>query len=328
VIEALSKPFDLDGHQVVVGTSIGITLAPSDASATDQLIKNADMALYRAKADGRGLYRFFEPEMDAKMQARRTLEIDLRKALVAGEFELFYQPIVDLQADAISGFEALLRWNHPKRGLVPPAEFVPTAEEMGLIIPLGEQVLRHACTQAAEWPDDIKVAVNLSPVQFKSRALAQAVMSALASSGLPPHRLELEITESVLLQDNEATLTTLHQLRSLGVRISMDDFGTGYSSLSYLRSFPFDKIKIDKSFIWDMSSGRDDSVAIIRAVTGLGKNLGMATTAEGVETHEQLRSLRKEGCTEVQGYLFSRPMPAHQIPNLLQKFQEGMRSVA
>ena len=328
LIEALSKPFDLTGHQLVIGTSIGIALAPSDGLDTDQLIKNADMALYRAKADGRGVFRFFEPEMDAKMQARRTLEIDLRKALVEGEFELFYQPLVNLQSNEISGFEALLRWNHPTRGLVPPSEFIPIAEEMGLIVPLGEQVLRQACTEAAGWPGDIRVAVNLSPVQFKSKTLALAVTTALASSGLPPQRLELEITESVLLQDNEATLTTLHQLRALGVRISMDDFGTGYSSLSYLRSFPFDKIKIDQSFVQDMSGGEDDSVAIIRAVAGLGRNLGMATTAEGVETQEQLGYLRQEGCSEVHGYLFSRPMPARDVPSLLEKVRQDLRSAA
>jgi len=327
LIETLAKPFDLDGHQVVIGTSIGIALAPSDGLDTDQLMKNADMALYRAKADGRGVSRFFEPEMDAKMQARRTLEIDLRKALVEDEFELYYQPLVNLQSDAVSGFEALLRWNHPTRGLVPPSEFIPVAEEMGLIVPLGEKILRQACTEAAGWPDDIKVAVNLSPVQFKSKTLALAVISALASSGLPPHRLELEITESVLLQDSELTLTTLHQLRALGVRIAMDDFGTGYSSLSYLRSFPFDKIKIDQSFVRDMS-GKEDSIAIVRAVAGLGKNLGMATTAEGVETQEQLRYLRQEGCTEVQGYLFSRPMPARNIRHLLERVRNELRRAA
>jgi len=327
LIETLAKPFDLDGHQVVIGTSIGIALAPLDGLDTDQLIKNADMALYRAKADGRGVFRFFEPEMDAKMQARRTLEIDLRKALAEGEFELFYQPLVNLASNEVSGFEALLRWNHPTRGLVPPSEFIPIAEEMGLIVPSGERILRQACAEAAGWPDDIKVAVNLSPVQFKSKTLALAVTSALASSGLPPHRLELEITESVLLQDNEATLTTLHQLRQLGVRISMDDFGTGYSSLSYLRSFPFDKIKIDQSFVRDLS-GKEDSLAIIRAVAGLGRNLGMATTAEGVETREQLGYLRQEGCTEVQGYLFSRPLPARNIIPLLESVRKELRPAA
>ena len=327
LIETLAKPFDLDGHQVVIGTSIGIALAPLDGLDTDQLIKNADMALYRAKADGRGVFRFFEPEMDAKMQARRTLEIDLRKALAEGEFELFYQPLVNLASNEVSGFEALLRWNHPTRGLVPPSEFIPIAEEMGLIVPLGERILRQACAEAAGWPDDIKVAVNLSPVQFKSKTLALAVTSALASSGLPPHRLELEITESVLLQDNETTLTTLHQLRQLGVRISMDDFGTGYSSLSYLRSFPFDKIKIDQSFVRDLS-GKEDSLAIIRAVAGLGRNLGMATTAEGVETREQLGYLRQEGCTEVQGYLFSRPLPARNIIPLLESVRKELRPAA
>jgi len=328
LIAAPSKPLDLDGHQVVVGTSVGIALAPLDGLETDQLIKNADMALYRAKADGRGVFRFFEPEMDARMQSRRTLELDLRRALAEGEFELYYQPLVNVASNAISGFEALLRWNHTTRGLVPPSEFIPVAAEMGLIVPLGETILQQACLEAAGWPDDIKVAVNLSPVQFKSKTLALAVTSALASSGLSPHRLELEITEGVLLQDSEATLATLHQLRALGVRISMDDFGTGYSSLSYLRSFPFDKIKIDQSFVRGMSSGQNDSVAIIRAVTGLGRNLGMATTAEGVETLEQLGHLRQEGCTEVQGYLFSRPLPARDVLHLLETGRREARSAA
>jgi predicted signal transduction protein with EAL and GGDEF domain len=312
---------------VVVGASVGIALAPSDGVDADQLMKSADMALYRAKSDGRGVFRYFESEMDAKMQVRRGLELDLRKALVEHEFELFYQPIVDLQANRVCGFEALLRWNHPSRGLIGPSEFIPIAEDMGLITPLGEWVLRQACAEAAGWPDDVKVAVNLSPAQFKSKTLALAVTSALAASELSPSRLELEITESVLLQDNETVRGVLHQLRELGVRISMDDFGTGYSSLSYLRSFPFDKIKIDQSFVRDMCN-HDDSIAIVRAVAGLGKNLGMSTTAEGVETDEQLGRLREEGCTEVQGYLFSRPLPASEVPRLLAQVREQMRSAA
>ena len=327
LIADLSRPFDIEGHQVVVGASVGIALAPSDGTEADQLMKSADMALYRAKADGRGVLRYFESEMDAKMQARRALELDLRKALVEHEFELFYQPIVDLQSNRVSGFEALLRWNHPTQGLISPADFIPIAEDMGLITPLGEWVLRQACREAAGWPERVKVAVNLSPAQFKSKALALVVTTALADSGLAPDRLELEITESVLLQDNDTVRGILHQLRALGVRISMDDFGTGYSSLSYLRSFPFDKIKIDQSFVRDMGQ-HEDSIAIVRAVAGLGRNLGMSTTAEGVETNEQLGRLRQEGCTEVQGYLFSRPLPASEVPRLLAQIQLQMRSAA
>jgi predicted signal transduction protein with EAL and GGDEF domain len=300
----------------VIGTSIGVALAPADTSDPDQLLKNADLALYRAKADGRGRYRFFEREMDARMQARRLLEVDLRKAIVAQEFELYFQPLMSLHANEISGFEALLRWNHPERGMVSPAEFIPLCEETGLIVPLGEWVLREACREAATWPGQIKVAVNLSPAQFKSNTLVSIAVSALATSGLLASRLELEITESVLLQDDEANISILHQLRALGVRISLDDFGTGYSSLSYLRSFPFDKIKIDQSFVRELSS-RSDCAAIVQAVASLGSTLGMATTAEGVETVEQLEELRAKGCTEAQGYLFSKPQPAAAVRDLL-----------
>jgi EAL domain-containing protein (putative c-di-GMP-specific phosphodiesterase class I) len=244
------------------------------------------------------------------------VELDLRRALVNREFELFYQPLVNLGTNQVSGFEALLRWRHGERGMVPPAQFIPLAEEIGLIVPLGEWVLRQACSEAATWPGDVKVAVNLSPAQFKSRNLVAAVLTALAYSRLPADRLELEITESVLLSENEANLDTLHRLRDLGVRISLDDFGTGYSSLSYLRSFPFDKIKIDQSFVRELAE-RPDCMAIIRAIAGLGASLGIATTAEGVETREQLDRLRAEGCTEVQGYLFSPPQPAAEVQRLL-----------
>jgi diguanylate cyclase (GGDEF)-like protein/PAS domain S-box-containing protein len=316
LITAVSSRYDIQGHEVVVGASIGIALAPNDGDTPDALLRNADMALYRAKADGRGTAHFFEPEMDRLIQARRLLELDLRKAFVNGEFELYYQPLINLRENRISGFEALLRWRHPKRGMVPPGEFIPLAEEIGLIGPLGEWVLRQACTEATRWPQELNIAVNLSPVQFRSRSVVQAVMTALAYSRLRPERLELEITESVLLADTEANLATLHKLREIGARISMDDFGTGYSSLSYLRSFPFDKIKIDRSFVDDLAN-RPDCLAIIHAVVGLGASLGIATTAEGVETNEQLQHLRAEGCTEVQGFLFSRPRPAAEILDLI-----------
>jgi diguanylate cyclase (GGDEF)-like protein/PAS domain S-box-containing protein len=327
LVEEISAPYELGGHQVVVGLSIGIALAPNDGMDPDELLRNADMALYRAKADGRGLYRFFEPAMDARMQARRSLEIELRKAITNGEFELFYQPLVDVQTEQVTGFEALIRWQHPLRGMIPPSEFITVAEETGLIVPLGEWVLRQACAEAATWPSDVKIAVNLSPNQFKSKTLLLTVVSALAATGLSPRRLELEITESVLLQDSEATLALLLELRGLGVRISMDDFGTGYSSLSYLRKFPFDKIKIDQSFIRDMSD-HDDSLAIVRAVVAMGSGLCIGTTAEGVETARQFDQLKLEGCTEVQGYLFSPPRPAAEVKELLAAINPKRKATA
>jgi len=270
------------------------------------------MALYGAKADGRGTYRFFEPEMDARMQQRRELEMDLRQALINGEFELHYQPLVNLQSNDITGFEALLRWNHPTRGRIPPAEFIPIAEETGLIIQLGDWVLRRACEETASWPQELKIAVNLSPAQLKSRNLVQAVVGALAASSMPATRLQLEITESLLMQNTFATLATLHKLRELGVQIAMDDFGTGYSSLSYLRSFPFDKIKIDRTFINDLTNGAEP-LAIVHAVASLAKSLRMISTAEGVETRQQLEKLQAIGCTEMQGHIFSQARPAAEI---------------
>jgi diguanylate cyclase (GGDEF)-like protein len=325
VIEALLEPFEVHGHQVVIGTSIGIAMAPTDGNEPDQLLRNADMALYRAKANGRGSYHFFQSEMDAQMQERRRLELDLRKALLANEFELYYQPLVQLASGEVCSFEALLRWNHPERGLVGPDEFIPVAEEIGLIVPLGEWVLRQACKDAIAWPDKITVAVNLSAVQFRNPTLALSVVSALGQSGLSASRLELEITESVLLQDDRAVLDTLHQMRDLGVKICMDDFGTGYSSLSYLRSFPFDKIKIDRSFVHELGK-ENDCVAIIRAVTRLGASLGMITTAEGVETEQQLEILRAEGCVQAQGFLFSKPKPLAEIPALLERINLSSRA--
>jgi diguanylate cyclase (GGDEF)-like protein len=316
IVELVSRPYDIEGRHIVIGTSIGIAIAPSDGANPDLLLKNADMALYLAKGDGRGTHRFFEREMDKRLQTRRALELDLRKAIANGEFEVYYQPILYLQTGKVSGFEALVRWNHPERGMVSPGEFIPLAEETGLILPLGEWVLRTACMHAAKWPQAVPVAVNLSATQFKGRNVVQLALNALASSGLPAARLDLEITESVLLQDESHTLGLLHQLRDIGVRISMDDFGTGYSSLAYLRNFPFDKIKIDRSFTRDMLV-RKDCQAIIRAVVGLARSLGITTIIEGIETEEQLAGAKADGCDEGQGYLFAKPMPEREVAAFL-----------
>jgi diguanylate cyclase (GGDEF)-like protein len=326
LIAAMAKLFELEGHQVVTGASVGISIAPNDGSDPDKLLKNADMALYRAKSDGGDSYRFFEPNMDAEMRARRTMEIDLRRALTLGEFEVYYQPFITLKTGRISGFEALLRWHHPERGMVPPLEFIPVAEEIGLIGQIGAWVLKQACLEAAKWPADIHVAVNLSPAQFKHRAVVLDVAAALGASALPAHRLEVEITEAVLLEHTKSNIRILDELRNLGVRISMDDFGTGYSSLAYLQKFPFDRIKIDRSFVNDLPE-RAEALAIVRAVTSLGSSLGMKTTAEGVETEDQLEKLKEEGCTEVQGYLFSKPVPAAQAALLLQNLK-AVKAVA
>jgi diguanylate cyclase (GGDEF)-like protein len=312
VIGALSEPYDIDGQQAVIGVSIGISVGPGDGSNPDKLLRNADLALYRAKSDGRGTFRFFEPVMDLQMQTRRILEQDLRKALPSGEFELYYQPVVNLASKEISGFEALIRWNHPSKGMISPADFIPLAEEIGFIVPMGEWVIRQACATAAQWPDNLHVAVNISAIQFRSPGLMQVIVSALTASGLAPTRLEIEITESVLLHNKEATLAVLHQLRALGIRIAMDDFGTGYSSLTYLQSFPFDKIKIDRSFVKNITEN-SSSLTIVRAVAALANGMGMTATAEGVETAEQLHSIASEGCTEMQGFLFSKPLPAAEI---------------
>ncbi len=319
IVTEISAPFEIDGHQVVIGTSIGIAAAPEDGDDPDVLLKAADMALYRAKNEGRGNYQYFEQEMDARMQERRALGLDLRKALGNGELEVYYQPLVNLKDNRISGFEALLRWHHPERGMVSPDVFIPVAEEIGIIGRIGAWVLKQACSDAMAWPEMTRVAVNLSPVQFKSPGLVLDVTSALAASGLSARRLELEITESVMLQHTDEVLSTLHQLRALGVRISMDDFGTGYSSLSYLRKFPFDKIKIDQSFIRDVID-RPDALAIVKAVAMLSSSLGMDTTVEGVETVGQFNMLKVEGCTEVQGYLFSKPRPARDIQKIFDEF--------
>ncbi|WP_409566984.1 EAL domain-containing protein [Methylobacterium sp. J-048] len=327
IIEVLSAPYSLSSHEISVGLTIGITLAPGDGASCEKLLKNAEVALDRGKTEARGSFRFFEPEMDARLQTRRILERDLRDALAREAFEVYYQPIYSLAADRICGFEALLRWDHPTRGFVSPAEFIPIAEELGLIVPLGEWVLRRACEEAARWPDGLKVAVNVSAVQFTSASLVTAVREALRRTGLPGRRLELEITESVLVANPGATTAILHSLKALGVRVSMDDFGTGYSSLSYLRSFPFDKIKIDQSFVRDLCV-KDGTDFIVRAVIGLGASLGMTTTAEGVETEAQLAHLRAEGCDEIQGYLISRAVPVSQVGDVIQRWNGATRAIA
>jgi predicted signal transduction protein with EAL and GGDEF domain len=316
IYQAIRVPVECLGHQLVTDASIGIALAPQDGTDLDQLLKNADLAMYGAKSDGRRTYRFFERVMDARVRARRTLELDLRQAMVDGEFEIEYQPIVSLQSGAVSGCEALLRWRHPERGMIPPAEFVPVAEDIGLISQLGEWVLEQACFEAAIWPDTIRLAVNVSPVQFRNQTLALHVASALASSGLAANRLELEITEAVLIRDDETALAILHQLHAMGVRIALDDFGTGYSSLSYLQRFPFDKIKIDRCFVNELAEP-DGSSSIVQAVVNIASARNMTTTAEGVETEAQKELLRTLGCTEMQGYLFSKAVPAAQVRRML-----------
>ncbi|MEZ5656074.1 MAG: EAL domain-containing protein [Sphingobium sp.] len=327
IMSAVEPPIIVNGHRVIVGTSIGIAVAPNDGKDPVELAKNADLALYKAKNDGKGGFRFFEATMDAEAQARRALETDLHDALRNGELELHFQPLFGLSQNRVTAFEALLRWNHPERGRVMPTDFIPVAEETGLIIPIGEWVLREACRVATHWPDDIRVAVNISPIQFRSTALNSIVLQALTSSGLEPGRLELEITESLFIDDVEATLASLHSLRELGVRVALDDFGTGYSSLSYLRSFPFDKIKIDRSFIVDLLE-QDGATAIIKSITMLASALGMETTAEGVENIDQLDILREQGCNQIQGYYFSRPIPEAAVLELLGIGKEPAARVA
>jgi diguanylate cyclase (GGDEF)-like protein len=318
IYQAIRAPVECLGHQLVTDASIGIALAPQDGTELDQLLKNADLAMYGAKSDGRRTYRFFESQMDARVRARRALESDLRQAVADGQFEIAYQPVVDLQSGAVSGCEALLRWRHPERGMISPADFVPVAEDIGLISELGAWVLEQACVEAANWPDHIRLAVNVSPVQFRNQTLALHVASALASSSLAANRLELEITEAVLIRDDETALAILHQLRAVGVRIALDDFGTGYSSLSYLQRFPFDKIKIDRCFVTGLGE-EGGSSSIVQAVVNIAAARNMTTTAEGVETEAQKEMLRKLGCTEMQGYLFSRPVPAAELRAMLTK---------
>jgi diguanylate cyclase (GGDEF)-like protein len=327
IYDAIRKPYDCGGHLITTDASIGIALAPQQGADLDQLLKNADMAMYEAKADGRRTYRFFELSMDARVKTRRILELELRQAIMDGGFEVYYQPLVNLRDNKISSCEALLRWRHPKRGMISPAEFIPIAEETGLINQLGDWVLNTACIEAASWPDHIRVAVNVSPIQFKSETLALNVATALATSGLAPGRLELEITEAILIRDDEVALALLHQLRELGVRIALDDFGTGYSSLSYLQRFPFDKIKIDRCFVKDIA-GSAGSSAIVQAIVNIAAASNMTTTAEGVETVPQMELLRELGCTEMQGYLFSPAISCAEIQLLLHARRDEAVSAA
>jgi len=322
IFDAIRTPFDCLGHQLTTDASIGIALAPDHGTDLDQILKNADLAMYAAKSAGRRTYRFFDPAMDTEVRARRQLEVDLRKAIAHGALEVHYQPCVSLKDNQITGCEALVRWRHPDLGMVSPADFIPIAEETGLINQLGEWVLTKACVEAATWPDNIKLAVNVSPVQFKSGTLALKIMAALAASGLAADRLELEITEAVLIRDDEAALAILHQLRDIGVRIALDDFGTGYSSLSYLQRFPFDKIKIDRSFVKGIGEG-GGSPSIVQAVVSIAAARQMTTTAEGVETEAQRQLLRTLGCSEMQGYLFSAAKPAAEIVELFAAHREA-----
>ena len=330
IVEELSNSYDIDGHRVVIGASVGIAVAPRDGAGADVLLKNADMALYRAKSEGRGSWRFFEPEMDVKAQARRSLELDLRHAVATGAFEVYYQPLINLKTGRISTCEALLRWKHPERGMISPVEFIPIAEEMGLIVEIGNWVLRRACLDCSQWPDDVRVAVNLSPIQFRRGNVMRAITEALAGSGLAVERLEIEITESVLLQDTEATRALLLQLREFGVRIALDDFGTGYSSLSYLHLFPLHKVKIDRSFLAGVGANKR-SLPLLRNVARLITELGMTVTMEGVETKEQLDLIMSEATfDEAQGYLFSKAVPMHELVKLLDpaSLRELLRSPA
>jgi len=311
LVEMVSRPYLLQGGVANIGVSIGVAFAAAGVDA-DTLLRQADLALYKSKADGRGRFGFFEPSLQTAAEARQMLEFDLRAALPLGQFELFFQPTLQLGQNRLSGFEALIRWRHPRRGLVPPDGFLPMAEELGLIGPIGEWVLRQACAEAMRWPEALTVSVNVAARQFDGDLLVPAVKAALAASGLPGHRLELEVTEGALLRHGQGTLEQLRLLKAMGLQVSLDDFGTGYSSLTQLRSFPFDRVKIDRSFAND--------IAVVRAVAALGASLGILTTAEGVETEEQMRRLHEEGCTEAQGYLLSQPVPAAGVGELIDRF--------
>jgi predicted signal transduction protein with EAL and GGDEF domain len=318
LVRELGRPFEVGEHRIRVGASVGVALAPEDGTEPDDLLQKADLALYDAKMDGRSTFSFFRPEMHEAAQLRRLMERDLRHAEVNGELELHYQPMVSLQTQAVLGFEALLRWRHPVRGLVMPDDFIGLAEETGLIEPLGEWVVRRAFADAVRWPGSLGVAVNLSAVQVRNDALTGMVTDALEETGLAPERVELEITESALQSENPGNLATLHGLHAKGVRICLDDFGAGYSSLSYLRSFPFTKIKIDRSFVRDLATKRE-TAAIMRAITALCRSMDMSVSAEGVETHDEFQQVQRLGCDEAQGYLIGRPKPRGDLEAFLQK---------
>lgn len=316
IVRTVAEIGSLNGQPVSVGASIGIVVASADCARPEDLLRNADVAMYKAKADGRGNFCLFDPVMNAVLLERRQIEIDMMTAFVQGQFEVHYQPLVSLETNCVCSFEALTRWRHPQRGLIPPTKFIPIAEETGLIVQIGDWVMREACIQASKWEGNARVGVNVSPVQFMRGNVINTVIGALAVSGLNPNRLEIEITESTLLEGTKQTLDTLTALRELGVRIVMDDFGTGYSSLGYLHSFPFDKIKIDRSFVRDSDSS-NNSGAIVQAITELGRKFGISTTAEGVETAEQLRFVVSEGCSEAQGWIFSQPIPPGDIADFM-----------
>jgi len=327
ILEAMAQPLTIDSNELVPSTSIGIAISPDDGADGETLLRNADLALYRAKEAGRGTFAFFEESLNERAQQRRQLETDLRVALDLGQLELHYQPLFDLEQNRVCSFEALLRWNHPSRGQISPVEFIPVAEDTGLIVPIGAWVIREACNRAASWPEHIRIAVNVSPVQFHRGSLNETILRALAVSGLAPGRLEVEITESIFLEGGDATLKLLHSLRSLGVRVALDDFGTGYSSLSYLQSFPFDKLKIDRSFIQNLLT-REGASAIVRAITELAHALNIETTAEGVEETAQLMELRAHGCSSVQGFLFAEPMTAADVERLFREDSLSIQNVA
>jgi predicted signal transduction protein with EAL and GGDEF domain len=313
----LGISFDIDDHSVTIGVSVGVAIGPADGSDPDELLKNADLALGRAKVDGFGNSRFFERGMDERMRARHKLEHDMRVALRENQFQLYYQPQLNLEFGEIGGFEALLRWNHPERGMILPSEFVPLAEDTGFIVPLGEWALREACEEASTWPKGLRVAVNLSVAQFRSGQVRQSVIAALGGSALAPSRLEIEITESVLMQEGKDVTEVLSKLQDIGVGLALDDFGTGFSSLSYLTRMRFDKIKIDKHFIRELRDDPNSSLAVVRSVVALARSLDITTVAEGIETKEQLERVREEGCSEAQGFYIGRPIPSSDIPEFL-----------